>query len=104
MRKNIVFALAALLLGPSVAFAASPAMSTSTSAHHAKSMAMKTKSSPPSPQRMTKALNLLEAKGYGGFTNFKADGSDFTASVMRNGRDETVRVDPDTGKVMTQKG
>ena len=52
--------------------------------------------------RMTKALNLLEAKGYGSFNNFKRDGKDFTASVMKNGQSQTLRIDPDSGQITNQ--
>jgi len=52
--------------------------------------------------RMTSALNLLEAKGYGSFNDFKRDGKDFTATVMKNGQNQTVRIDPDTGSVTNQ--
>ena len=53
-------------------------------------------------QRMTSALNLLEAKGYGSFNNFKRDGKDFTATVMKNGQSQTLRIDPDSGQVTNQ--
>ena len=51
---------------------------------------------------MTKALNLLEAKGYGAFENFKADGQDYSASVTQSGHLMTVLVNPDSGRVTTQ--
>src|SRR5690348_2797804 len=47
-----------------------------------------------SDARMTHALNLLEAKGYGDFHNFKQDGKDFAATVTRAGKQMTVKVDP----------
>jgi uncharacterized iron-regulated membrane protein len=53
-------------------------------------------------QRMTSALNLLEAKGYGSFNNFKRDGKDFTATVMKNGQSQTLRIDPDSGQITNQ--
>lgn len=56
----------------------------------------------PSVERMTQALNLLEAKGYGDFRDFTADGKDFTASVNDNGRHVTVLVDPDAGTITPQ--
>lgn len=35
--------------------------------------------------RMTSALNLLEANGYTNFTNFKSNGTGYTATVSQNG-------------------
>jgi hypothetical protein len=55
-----------------------------------------------SAERMTHALNLLEAQGYGGFTNFAPDGKDFSASVSRNGQGFTVVVDPDSDQITRQ--
>jgi len=52
--------------------------------------------------RMTDALNLLEAKGYGDFTGFRADGKDYAASVSQDGHRFTVLVDPDSGQVTRQ--
>jgi hypothetical protein len=49
--------------------------------------------------RETKALNLLEAKGYGSFENFHADGKDYAATVNANGRQFQVMIDPDSGNV-----
>jgi len=49
--------------------------------------------------RMTKALNLLEAKGDASFTNFRADGNAYRATVSQNGRSFDVRVDPMSGQV-----
>lgn len=53
-------------------------------------------------RRMTDALNLLEAKGYGAFSDFRPDGKDYTASVSQDGRRFTVLVDPDSGQVTRQ--
>jgi hypothetical protein len=55
-----------------------------------------------SEARMTHALNLLEAKGYGDFHNFKPDGKDFAATVTRAGKQTTVKVDPDTDQVTVE--
>ena len=49
--------------------------------------------------RETDALNLLDAKGYPDFTNFRRDGRNFEATVTRDGKSETVWVDPDTKSV-----
>jgi hypothetical protein len=50
-------------------------------------------------QRMTHALNILEADGYGGFTNFRSDGKSFAASVSEQSKKFSVVVDPDSGQV-----
>ena len=52
--------------------------------------------------RETAALNLLGANGYPAFANFRPDGKNFEATVMRNGKNDTVVVNPDakTVKVM----
>ena len=52
--------------------------------------------------RMTHALNLLEAKGYGDFHDFKSDGKNFDATVTRDGKQVTVTVDPDSDQVNVQ--
>ncbi len=50
--------------------------------------------------RETKALNVLEAKGYGGsYQNFQRDGKNYSAMVMKNGKPEKVIVNPDAGTV-----
>jgi hypothetical protein len=57
----------------------------------------------PAGDRMTAALNLLEAKGYGDFSNFKADGGNFAASVKQNGQSFGVVINPDSGQI-TRRG
>jgi hypothetical protein len=52
--------------------------------------------------RMTRALNLLEANGYGDFSNFQQSGNDFTARVTRNGKPFTLLVNPDTNQITRQ--
>jgi hypothetical protein len=54
-----------------------------------------------SANRETQALNLLEAQGYGSFTNFHQAGGDYTATVTRAGHAVTVRIDPQSGQVAT---
>jgi hypothetical protein len=90
------FALASI----GFAQAATPA-TPAAPAHRAHAMH---RASPASPEarRETHALNLIEAKGYGEFTNFHADGKNFTASVMSAGKRYTVTVNPDTGQVARQ--
>ena len=51
----------------------------------------------------TRALNLLEAKGYADFRNFAVDGNDFTATVTRRDHPETLIVDPDGGTIQAAR-
>jgi hypothetical protein len=53
--------------------------------------------------RDTRALNMLEANGYAAFSNFRQQGNDFAADVKQNGRQFTVLVDPDSGKITPQR-
>jgi hypothetical protein len=55
-------------------------------------------------ERITRALNLLEANGYGGFTNFQPAAGGYAATVTKNGRQMNVTVNPDTGQVTPQAG
>ncbi len=104
--KRIAFTIAALVLGAGAAFAATPATpsgqaSASSQAMHAKIHHVSMRND-ASANEMTKALNLLEAKGYASFSGFKADGKDYAATVMKNGHDINVLVDPVSGQVTTQ--
>jgi len=56
----------------------------------------------PSTVRITHALNLLEAQGYGDFRDFRQDGKNFAATVMRGGKQMSVRIDPDADQVAVQ--
>jgi Peptidase propeptide and YPEB domain len=59
-----------------------------------------TKGNTPTSQRASAALNLLEAHGYGDFTDFQPDGQNFTAMVATtNGQRAKVVINPDTGDV-----
>jgi len=49
--------------------------------------------------RMTRALNLLEAKGYTNFIDFRGAGGSYEATVTQGGRHFAVRVDPDSQQV-----
>ena len=51
---------------------------------------------------MTHALNLLEAKGYGDFRDFKQDGTNFAATVTQNGQSFGVVIDPDNNQITRQ--
>ena len=68
-----------------------------TNAHKAKTQNINAREN-----RETKALNLLEAKGYTYFSNFKPDGRDYSATVAKNGHNMTVLVDPAKGQVTAQ--
>jgi hypothetical protein len=106
--KRIALIAAALTLNAGAAFAAtpsntpaaSPAPQAQTSHHHAQ--AGKYQRINQTENRETKALNLLEAKGYASFSNFKPDGKDYSATVAKNGHNMTVMVDPVSGRVTTQ--
>jgi hypothetical protein len=98
--KRIALSMAVLALSAGAAFAASPAQPAATTTpktHHVSAAARNNMVE----QRMTKALNLLEAKGYGAFENFKADGQDYSATVIQSGHSMTILVDPDSGRVTT---
>ncbi len=96
--KGIAFSLAALALSAGAAFAAAPAQ---TGAPAQKSPVTDLRNAPDA-KRMTEALNLLEAKGYGAFNDFKADGQGYSAAVTQNGHPVTVVVNPDSGQVTPQ--
>jgi hypothetical protein len=50
--------------------------------------------------RETRALNVLEAKGYGGsYTDFQSAGRNYSAMVTHNGKSQKVIIDPDRGTV-----
>ena len=105
--KRIAITIAALALSAGTAFAAAPASAPSVATptqqtQVAKPMHTALRNSPDA-KRMTKALNILEAKGYGSFNNFKADGANFSATVApQNGPETTVVVNPDNGQVTVQ--
>jgi hypothetical protein len=100
--KRIAFTMAVLALSAGAAFAASPAQTAATTAPAPKTHVATPMRDDMSAKRMTKALNLLEAKGYGAFNDFKANGQDYSAMVTQNGHSMTVLVDPDSGQVTTQ--
>jgi hypothetical protein len=100
MTRRIAFTIAILALSASAAVAAPATQPAATSAH--KTHASTAMRNDASADRETKALNLLEAKGYGSFANFKSDGKDYAATVTEAGHNMTVRVDPDNGQITTQ--
>lgn len=106
MNVSVPLAAVAALLMSSAAFAAGPAPAAppattplsnaakphAAAAHHrAKPMADEVDA--------TTALNLLEAQGYYGFTNFQRAGRDYTATVTQNGKTFQVTVDPRTRQI-----
>ena len=108
--KRIAFTLAALALSAGAAFAAAPTtpgsapattQAPNTTTLHRTHPATAMRNDVDAP-RMTKALNILEAKGYASFNNFKADGANYSATVTQNGHEQTVVVNPDNGQVTTQ--
>jgi hypothetical protein len=109
--KRIALTLATLALSAGAAFAATQAPATSgmsnkaapaAAATHHTMQAAASRDHDRTAQRMTSALNLLEAKGYASFNDFKPAGKDFTAMVKKNGHDTTVHIDPDSGQITTQ--
>lgn len=102
--KRIATSFAVLALSAGAAFAAVPVMPAPTHhpAMHPVVQVSDTMSSGHDAARMTSALNLLEAKGYASFSNFKRDGANFSATVTKNGHNETVIVNPDSGTIMAQ--
>jgi hypothetical protein len=101
--KRIAISFAVLALSAGAAFAATPAMpATHHHPMHHVTRVKATMSMGHEAQRMTSALNLLEAKGYASFSNFKQDGANFSATVTKNGQNETLVVDPDSGTVTAQ--
>ena len=58
----------------------------------------------PQGMRATHALNLLEAQGFGQFSNFRRDGDIFSANVTKNGRTTTVLIDPSTNRIQRENG
>jgi hypothetical protein len=49
--------------------------------------------------RETKALNWLEAAGDNDFNDLRRDGSNYRATVIRDGTPQMVIVDPDSGAI-----
>ncbi|HYL48148.1 MAG TPA: hypothetical protein VET84_02170 [Stellaceae bacterium] len=56
----------------------------------------------PEGGRATSALNVLEAQGYASFSDFRPDGTKFTALVNDNGQQFRVVINPDTGQISRQ--
>ncbi|MGH7013896.1 MAG: hypothetical protein ACREEL_07030 [Stellaceae bacterium] len=56
----------------------------------------------PQSSRATAALNVLEAQGYAGFSDFRPNGSMFTALVNDDGQQFPVVINPDTGQISRQ--
>jgi hypothetical protein len=107
--KRIVLTAVALTLSTGAAFAATPSNTPAANpvpkaqtSHHDAAPAGKYQRVNQTENRETKALNLLEAKGYASFSNFKPDGHDYSATVAQNGHNMTVMVDPVSGRVTTQ--
>lgn len=102
MNRSIMASLSALVLAASSAgaLAAGTPAPTTTAAQDA--AARHDRREEAREARMTQALNLLEAKGYGDFTNFRADGKNFDATVTQNGKTVTVVVDPDASQITQQ--
>lgn len=102
---SAVLATAFLAASGGVALAAAaPTTTPANSPMHEKAhaAALRHDDADPAEARMTHALNLLEANGYGDFSNFKQDGRNFDAMVSQNGKPFTVIVNPDTNQLTRQ--
>ncbi|MBV8166145.1 MAG: PepSY domain-containing protein [Alphaproteobacteria bacterium] len=77
---------------------AQPTLHHAMRAHHARVVARDHKGGPD-----TQALNLLEANGYGQIVQFGPEsgqgGGKFDATVMKDGKQLQVTVDPATGQI-----
>lgn len=103
MMKHLAVTLAALALGAVPAFAASAAAQPMAAATSAPEVSSVSAGAPSAGDRMTDALNLLEAQGYGSFSDFRAEGGVFTATVKnKGGKDVKVQIDPASGQITTQ--
>ncbi|HUK11410.1 MAG TPA: hypothetical protein VLX09_26320 [Stellaceae bacterium] len=97
--------LSAILLigagGAAFAAAAAPAPQSPPIATHSSPIAVRheVRALLNNENRETAALNLLGANGYSDFVNFRADGKNFEATVLRGGKTETVVVNPDARTV-----
>ena len=93
----------ALALVPVIALSGTAIAATAPSHFHAVGIrASYTAPKGPTARRMTEALNILEAKGYGDFKDFHAKGGSFTATVTKNGKAFAVTIDPQSDTVTTQ--
>jgi peptidase YpeB-like protein len=92
---------AVLPLGFAVASAAVAETPATPPKHGAQLIARAQRDRPnPREERITRALNVLEAQGYASFKDFRADGKNYAATVKSAGKPMTVLVDPDTGQVI----
>jgi hypothetical protein len=93
---RLAIAVVPLLAFAGAAFAATPPAAPAPRTGHPHHL------NTPAARRMTHALNLLEAGGYGAFHDFRSDGKNFAASVTQQGRAFTVVIDPDSGQLTRQ--
>lgn len=109
MNVSVPLTAVAALLVSSAAFAAGAAPATqpataplSNTAKPAKShVAVVHRHAKPMVEEAdaTTALNLLEAQGYYGFTDFQRAGQNYTATVTQNDKTFHVTVDPRTRQI-----
>ena len=91
---RLAFAILPLLAVAGAASAAVPASNMEMSPAARAAASLPTRG--PAVHRVTQALNLLEAQGYGDFKDFHVQGTDFAANVTRGGQNFPVTIDPDT--------
>lgn len=114
MKRALSFAVAAGLIAAGPAFAqtlgapphalGSPApapASSQVAAAHATAATAATAATGDNPgaSNATRALNLLEARGYPDFSDFTANGNIFRATVVNGGRSSQVSINPQTGAI-----
>jgi hypothetical protein len=95
---SLTFAGAAFAAAPSLSGMASPLAATRPMAARPNGV-VSYRRDKPLAQRMTHALNILEANGYGDFANFRADGKNFAATVTDQGEPFSVVINPDSDEV-----
>lgn len=97
MRSLIIAGVSTVALVASAAIMSTPALA----APATKAMAMHASNAPAevAHSTATRALNLLEAKGYSGFTDFHSVPGGYAAKVMRNGKSVTLKIDSNTNTI-----
>ncbi len=93
----------AQVTGPAGGMSSAPASSAPASSAPAQVASVQpAQNVPPTDEAgtpFTNALNLLEAQGYTGITDFRAEGQQFTATAMHDGQRVSVLVDPTTQRI-----
>lgn len=99
MNRVVLAALPLSLALVGAAFAAPPPVTATQPMAAPQSKAVSYRRDKPLAERMTHALNILEANGYGDFSNFRANGKNFAATVTEQGKPMSLVVDPNSNQV-----